>query len=275
MVVFPQIRLYCIGMEQWQDQGIVLAARAHGESGAVVSLLTPGRGRHAGYVRGAHSTKMRGTLEPGSLVDVNWSSRLSDSLGTFTLELARSHAACFLQDAVRLAALQSACALCDAALPEREGHPGLFHGLLALFDVLESEIWCEAYVLWEIAFLKELGFSLELSKCAGGGESDDLAYVSPRTGRAVSRAAGTPYKERLLGLPSFLRPGGGAGAGSAEALAGLDMTGYFLEHWAFAHHTQGIPEARRRFRLRFESRFVKEEGQKPSQETDQRTHATG
>lgn len=237
-------------MEQWQDQGIVLAARAHGESGAIVSLLTPERGRHAGYVRGAHSTKMRGTLEPGNLVDANWSSRLSDSLGTLTLELSRSHAAPFLQDATRLAALQSACALCDAALPEREGHSGLFYGLLALFDVLESEIWGAAYVLWEIAFLKELGFSLELSQCAGGGDASDLAYVSPKTGRAVSRAAGAPYKEKLLELPPFLAPGGGD-TGADWVLKGLDMTGYFLEHWAFAHHTQGVPEARLRFRDRF------------------------
>lgn len=261
-------------MEQWQDQGIVLAARAHGENGAVVSLLTPGRGRHAGYVRGAHSTKMRGTLEPGNLVDANWSSRLSDSLGTLTLELSRSHSARFLSDAVRLAALQSACALCDAALPEREGHPGLFHGLLALFDVLESEVWGEAYVLWEIAFLKELGFSLELSKCAGGGDATDLAYISPKTGRAVSRVAGAPYKGKLLDLPLFLTPGGG-GAEAESVLNGLDMTGYFLEHWAFAHHTQGIPEARRRFRLRFEGRFAKEVEREPKQETDQRSHATG
>ncbi len=261
-------------MEQWQDQGIVLAARPHGESGAVVSLLTPGRGRHAGYVRGAHSTKMRGTLEAGNLVDVNWSSRLSDSLGTFGLELSRSHSARFLQDAVRLAALQSACALCDAALPEREGHPGLFHGLLALFDVLESEVWGGAYVLWEIAFLKELGFSLELSKCAGGGDAVDLCYISPKTGRAVSRTAGAPYKGRLLDLPSFLTPGGG-GAEAESVLMGLDMTGYFLEHWAFAHHTQGIPEARRRFRLRFEGRFAKEVERETKQETDQRSHATG
>lgn len=245
-------------MEKWQDQGIVLAVRPHGESGAIVSLLTENMGRHAGYVRGAGSSKMRGTLEPGSLVDVGWQSRLTDSLGTFNLELSRSFAARFMQDALKLSALQSACALCDSALPEREGHPGLYHGLLALFEILDSDVWGAAYVMWEIAFLKELGFSLELSKCAGGGDSRQLAYVSPKTGRAVSYGAGAPYKEKLLNLPSFLKPNGGPSDNEA-VITGLDMTGYFLEHWAFAHHTQGIPEARHRFRLRFGDRFAKEE----------------
>lgn len=236
-------------MEKWQDQGIVLAARAHGENGAIVSLLTEHNGRHAGYIRGAGSTKMRGTLEPGNLVDVNWSSRLSDSLGTFSLELSKSFAGRFLSDAMKLSALQSACALCDQALPEREANAGLYHGLLALFDVLESEVWGAAYVMWEIAFLKELGFSLELTKCAGGGDDRSLAYVSPKTGRAVSYAAGAPYKERLLELPSFLKPNGGP-VDQDAVIKGLEMTGYFLEHWAFAHHTNGMPEARLRFMVR-------------------------
>ncbi|MCC6598929.1 MAG: DNA repair protein RecO [Alphaproteobacteria bacterium] len=268
-------------MEKWQDQGIVLEVRSHGENGAIVSLLTATRGRYAGYVHGAHSTKMRGTLEVGNLVDVNWSSRLAESLGTFSLELSRNHAARLMHDALRLGGLQSACALCAAALPEREGHPGLFQGLLALFDVLDGDVWGAAYVLWEIALLKELGFSLDLTRCAGGGDAEDLAYVSPKTGRAVSRLAGAPYKEKLLNLPPFLRPQGGA-VDDEAVLTGLLMTSYFLEHWVFIHHTQGIPEARSRFRLRFESRFVKQEDQRrleaPSgaeQEMDRSIYAAG
>ena len=167
-----------------------------------------------------------------------------------------------MDDPLKLAALQSACALCDAGLPEREGHPGLFYGLMALIDVLESDVWAQAYVMWEVAFLKELGFSLDLTKCAGGGDADDLAYVSPKTGRAVSRSAGAIYKERLLTLPGFLRPSppltppyaGRSGTSESEdILSGLKMTGYFLEHWAFAHHTQGMPEARLRFYKRMEN----------------------
>ena len=239
-------------MELWEDQGIVLATRPHGENGAVVSLLTEGRGRHAGYVRGAHSSRMRGTMEAGNLVDANWQARTADDLGTMTMELVRSPAAHIMQDPLKLAALQSACALCDSALPEREGHPGLFHGLNALFETLQTEIWAEAYILWEIAFLRELGFSLDFSKCAGGGDAANLTYVSPKTGRAVSLEAGKLYKDRLLMLPEFLKPQGTPGDES-DILTGLAMTAYFLEHWAYAHHSQGIPEPR----LRFQTRFAK------------------
>lgn len=238
-------------MEIWQDQGLVLAARPHGESGAIVSLLTENNGRHAGYVRGAHSSKMRGTLQVGSLVDVNWQSRAEGALGTFSLELSKSHAGHFMQEALKLAALQSACSLCDAALPEREGHAGLFYGLKTLFEILESDLWGPAYVMWEIALLGELGFRLELDKCAGGGDRSALVYVSPKTGRAVSEQAGAPYKEKLLSLPGFLRPGGGGGE-AEEVWAGLKLTGYFLEHWVFVHHTRGVPEARVIFQDRFE-----------------------
>ena len=244
-------------MEIWQDQAIVLAARPHGESGAVVSLLTEGRGRHAGYMRGVHSSKNRGTLEPGNLVDANWQSRVESDLGTLTLELQRNAASRIMSDALRLSALQSACALCDAALPEREGHPGLFHGLVALMEALETDLWGPAYVMWEVAFLRELGFMLDLSKCAGGGDVADLYYVSPKTGRAVSKAAGEIYKERLLVLPGFLRPslslkGEGEESEEEEILTGLKLTGYFLEQWVFAHHTHGVPEARVRFQQRVE-----------------------
>ncbi len=238
-------------MEQWQDQGIVLAARPHGEGGAVVSLLTQNQGRHAGYVRGAHSSKMRGTLEAGNLVDVRWQARIEGNLGSLSLELVQSFAPRFMQDPLRLAALQSSCALCDAALPEREGHPGLFHGLLALFEALESDIWGAACVMWEIAFLKDLGFSLDFSKCAGGGPVNDLAYMSPKTGRAVSHKAAEPYKDKLLPLPDFLKPGGSE-IGYEEILTGLRLTGFFLEHWAFAHHSKGVPQARLMFQERFE-----------------------
>ncbi len=281
-------------MEKWQDQGIVLAVRPHGENGAVVSLLTESQGRHAGYVRGAQGSRMRGMLEAGNLVDANWQARVSDDLGAFSLELSSSPAAHFMQDALKLAALQSACVLCDAALPEREGHPGLFHGLGAFINILtgsnapsplrgegrgegdeESDslpphpnplpqgrgdsgcLWGAAYVMWEVAFLKELGFSLDLSKCAGGGDSKDLAYVSPKTGRAVSAEAGEPYKDKLLQLPGFLSPAGGS-AERSDVLRGLELTGYFLEHWAFVHHTKGMPEERLRFQVRYASNLKKQ-----------------
>lgn len=244
-------------MENWQDQGIVLSVRPHGENGGVVSILTKTYGRYAGYIRGANSSRMRGVLEQGNMVDVRWQSRTSDSLGSFTLELISNPAAKIMGDPLKLAALQSASDLCDAALPEREGHEGLFHGLNALYEALETDIWAPAYVLWELAMLKELGFSLDLKTCAGGGDAQRLAYVSPKTGRAVSIDAGKIYKDRLLRLPEFLRPQGG-GMENPEILKGLEMTAHFLEHWVFNHHTRGIPETRLRFQKRFADKMDKD-----------------
>ena len=232
-------------MEQWEDQGIVLSVRSHGENGAVLSLLTEHYGRHNGYVRGIHSSKMRGTAEVGNLVDARWQARVSDSLGSYNIEALKSYGPLYMTDSLKLAALQSACALCDASLPEREKHSGLYHGLIALFDTLDTDIWGAAYVMWEIAFLRELGFSLDLTKCAGGGDAQALAYVSPKTGRAVSYDEGEPYKDKLLELPAFLKPNGGP-AEIEDVLMGLKLTGYFLEHWAFTHHTRGVPEQRAR-----------------------------
>ena len=234
-------------MDVWEDQGIVLAARMHGENGAIVSLLTEHHGRQAGYVRGARSTKMRGTLEIGNIVDVHWQARNSENLGSFKLELIRSPAAIVLDDPMKLTALQSVCALCDSTLPEREGHPGLFHGVLTVLDMLTQDIWAESYIMWEIALLKELGFSLGLDACAGGGDPQTLTYVSPKTGRAVSAEKGAPYKDKLLILPHFL---GGHAAPENNIVLGLKLTGYFLEHWVYAHHSKGVPEARMRLALK-------------------------
>jgi DNA repair protein RecO (recombination protein O) len=265
-------------MESWEDQGIVLSARSHGENGAVVSLLTEGRGRHCGYIRGAHSAKLRALLQPGSLVSADWQSRVSDNLGNFKFEQVHDYGAQIASDALKLSALLSACSLCDAALPERESHPGMFHGLKALLDIFENDIWGQAYVFWEIALLRELGFSLDLNSCAGGGDVSTLAYVSPKTGRAVSLEKGEPYKDRLLPLPSFLNRSlsslakggdplshfsplekGGDQEGGRDILLGLEVTGHFLEHWVFTHATHGVPEPRRRFQERMARKLEKVE----------------
>jgi DNA repair protein RecO (recombination protein O) len=258
-------------MEQWRDQAIVLSVKPHGENGGILSLLTEGHGRYTGYVRGVHSSKMRGALEAGNIVDVEWITRVDGNLGTFSIELRKNSAAMFMNDPLRLAALQSGCALCDAALPEREGHAGLFYGLAALMDALGTDIWGESYVMWEIAFLRELGFSLDLKKCAGGGDDKDLMYVSPKTGRAVSREKGEGFKDRLLLLPTFLRPISlsltaapsfplpvgrgikGEGENSDfkdDILLGLKLTAHFLEHWVFVHNISGMPGARARLQDR-------------------------
>ncbi len=238
----------------------MLSARAHGESGAVVSLLTEEHGRHAGYVRGAHSSKMRGILEPGNLVGANWQTRAEGNLGTYALEQDRYLASGLMDDSLKLGALLAACSLCDAALPEREGHPGLFHGFMALMDAMDSEIWGAAYVMWEIALLKELGFALNLTRCAGGGDPKTLAYVSPKSGHAVSAEAGEPYKDKLLPLAGFLRPKK-TEVMAEEVLKGIEMTGYFFEQWAFAHHSKGVPEQRLRFQERF-TRYCEKSAEK-------------
>ncbi len=239
-------------MEQWRDQGYVLSVRPHGESGAVVSLLTEQYGRHAGFVHGAQSSKKRAMMEPGTRVTAEWKSRVSDQLGNFTLEQESGINFAILQDPLRLGALMSACALCDVTLPEREAHPGLFHGFHTLMGMMDQDIWAAAYIYWEIALLKELGYGLDLARCAGGGDTQTLAYVSPKSGRAVSYAVAEPYKERLLELPAFLKPNGGP-YDPEEIAKGLKMTAHFLEHRVFAHHTKGMPEAR----FRFEQRFMK------------------
>ncbi|QQG35203.1 MAG: DNA repair protein RecO [Micavibrio aeruginosavorus] len=237
-------------MEIWKDQGIVLSVRPHGENGAVVALLTEQHGRHIGYVRGAHSARMRGLLQPGNLVSAEWGSRVAESMGTFELELHTALAVAVMDDSLRLGALLSACALCDASLPERESHCGLFYGMLALLQTLETENWGPSYVMWELAFLRELGFGIDVSKCAAGGDSKTLTHISPKSGRAVSAKAAEPYLDKLLTLPHFLRPQR-SGGDDADVLTGLRMTAYFLEHWAFVHHTQGLPESRVRFQERF------------------------
>ncbi len=242
-------------MEQWRDQGFVLAVRGHGDAGAVVSLLTEHHGRHAGYLHGAQSSKKRAMIEPGSRVSIDWKSRVADNLGTVTVEQEAGLPHGILDDPLKLSALLSACGLCDSALPEREGHAGLYHGFKTLIEMMDGEVWGAAYVYWEIALLKELGFGLDLTRCAGGGDPQTLAYVSPKSGCAVSYVAGEPYKDKLLPLPSFLKPNGGP-LDAEEIQKGLRMTGYFLEHWVYTHHTKGVPEAR----LRFEERQRKAAG---------------
>ncbi len=227
-------------MIEWSDDGIVLSARRHGESAAIVSLLTRAHGRHAGLVLGGAGRRARGVYEPGNRVAATWRARLSEHLGHFACELAESRAAALLDDALRLAALTSATALLDAALPEREPHERLFDSLDALVaqlcDASTAPSWPARYVRFELDLLTELGFGLDLSRCAATGQSDDLAYVSPKTGRAVSTTAGEPYRDRLLSLPSFLtRPAVRNGISPADILNGLRLTGFFLEQHVFAH----------------------------------------
>ena len=228
-------------MIEWSDDGIVLSARRYGESAAIVSLLTRTHGRHAGIVLGGAGRRARGVYEPGNRVAATWRARLSEHLGHYACELAESRAAALLDDALRLAALTSATALLDAALPEREPHARLYDGLDSLVghlcDPATGTWWPARYVRFELDLLSDLGFGLDLPRCAATGQSDDLAYVSPKTGRAVSAAAAEPYRDRLLSLPPFLRNGATSSRAvpTADVLTGLRLTGFFLEQHVFAH----------------------------------------
>lgn len=231
---------------QWSDEGIVISARKHGETSVIVTLLTRDHGRHAGLVRGGAGRRARGVYQPGNIVAAEWQARLAEHLGNYRCELVRAYAAELLDEKLPLLALESASALIDAALPEREPHGELFARHRALLEALTAPLWEAVYVRWELDLLAELGFGLDLAACAVTGISDELAYVSPRTGRAVSAAAAEPYRDRLLPLPPFLTEEGGGAFTAEDIRAGLELTGYFLSGHAFAASDRRVPPARQR-----------------------------
>ena len=213
-----------------RSQAIVLSVRAHGEHGAVVRALTPDDGVQPGYVRGGHSRRLRPVLQPANVVLGEWRSRTDDVLAGLTVELIHSRAPLYAEP-LAAAALDWATALTAAALPEGQAYPRLHGALDGLLGAIEAAPgargWAAALVRYEMGMLAELGFGLDLSACAATGNTDDLAFVSPKSGAAVSRAAAVGYEARLLPYPGFLRDGG-TGAWD-DILAGLRLTGYFLE----------------------------------------------
>jgi DNA repair protein RecO (recombination protein O) len=218
---------------EWLDEALVLSTRPHGENATIVALLTPSYGRHAGLVAGGQGAIARSLLQVGNRVKARWRARLPEQLGHYALELIASHAAPWLDHPEILAIVSAACAVTEASLPERQPMPGIYAGLATLFSLTDPDLWGPAYVKWELGLLRALGYGLELDICAGSGERENLAYVSPRTGRAVSAAAGEPYREKLLPLPGFLS--GVAEWTSHDILQGLDLTGHFLRLHVFAH----------------------------------------
>jgi DNA repair protein RecO (recombination protein O) len=231
---------------EWRDEGILISVRRHGESAAIVEVFTGGHGRHAGVVRGGGSRRMAPVLQPGAQLAVEWSARLEDHIGHFRVDPVRSRAGAVIGDAAALAALASAVALVAAALPERAAHPGLYARTVELFDALGvAPDWPARYAAWELALLAEIGFGLDLARCAATDATDDLIYVSPKSGRAVSRSAGAEWADRLLPLPGFLRCGGSASA--EDVAAALRLTGHFLDaRLAPTLPRQTLPPARAR-----------------------------
>ncbi len=231
---------------EWQDEGIVLSVRVHGETSAIADVFSRGHGRYSGLVKGGRSRRMRPILQIGNHVDAKWSARLADHLGHFRLELHHGYAATAMESPLRLAALSSMCTLLRL-LPERDQHSSLYEVTMFVLGFLDDDsVWPALMVRWELALLQELGFGLDLSKCAATGRNDDLAFVSPKTGRAVSASAGEPYADRLLPLPQFLVTGRGSVIQPKDILDGFCLLGHFLEKYFFATNGEVLPEDRSR-----------------------------
>lgn len=232
----------------WSDEGIVLASRQHGETSAIAELLTRSHGRHLGLVRGGRSRRMRPALQAGNLVKAEWRARLSEHLGSYSVELLEAHAARVLDDRAALAGLNTLTAL-SRLLPERDPHEALYDGTMMVLRALsEGDHWPVLLVRWELALLDELGFGLDLQTCASTGTRSELFYVSPRSGRAVSREAGEPYADKLLPLPGFLLWGNGNGAEAmpSDVTNGLRLTGFFFDKHIWEPRGLKPPQARER-----------------------------
>ena len=231
-------------MIEWEGEGALLAVRRQGEAHAIIEVMTEAHGLHAGLVRGGASRRTAPILQPGAQLALTWRARIEDHLGAFTVEPVRSRAARVMGDRAALAGLNAACALLVFALPERAPHPRLYAATVSLLDALGDPGWPAAYLAWERLLLEETGYGLDLATCAVTGATDGLAYVSPRTGRAVSEAGAGAYADRLLPLPGVLRGGPG---GPADILEGLGVTGHFLRtRLAPALGDRPVPEARAR-----------------------------
>jgi len=232
---------------EWRDEGLLLSVRKHGEGNAIIDVLTAEHGRHSGLVRGGAGSGLGPVLQPGAQLALDWRARLPEHLGNFQVEPLRSRAAPIMADRGRLAALNAMSALTSVTLPEREPNGAVFKACVELADALGEGApdWPGDYARWEVGLLAALGFGLDLSRCAATGTRHDLIYVSPRTGRAVSRKAGGPWADRLLPLPGFLIGRGQLSIGAVREA--LRMTGHFLESWLMpALELKALPLARTR-----------------------------
>ena len=238
---------------EWIDEAIVLGVKRHGETSIILELMTHGHGRHLGLVRGGSGARLRGILQPGNAVRATWRARLDEHLGLYLVEGASLRAAAFLTQPHALHGVSHLAALCRL-LAEREPHPAIYEALAHILDRLDDAGAVAPMIArFELNFLAELGFGLDLAACAATGAKDDLVFVSPRSGRAVSRAAGEPYRDKLMRLPEFLRRGKEDQDGestpvlSSDLVDAFTLTGFFLDRHAFAPRGLSIPEARAQF----------------------------
>jgi DNA repair protein RecO (recombination protein O) len=233
---------------EWTDDGIVLGVRRHGEANAIVELMTRGHGRHLGLVRGGAGSRMRPVLQPGNSVRAVWRARLHEHLGHFVVEGLQLRAASFLPVSHAVFGVTHLAALCRL-LPERDPQPAIHDAVAAILDRMHDRSLAGACVArFELQLIAELGFGLDLEQCAVTGQAVDLAYVSPKSGRAISRAAGAPWQDKLLRLPRFLAEQEPRAAPSPEELAdGFALTGFFLSRYVLEPRGEAPPEARAHF----------------------------
>ena len=234
-------------MIEWEDEGVVLRVTPYGEGSAIVVLVTQMHGKHAGLVRAAKTSAMRSLLQSGNKVKAAWKARLNEHLGTFKLEMFSSVASELFDDPLKIIGLTAAASIAEQALPDREPVPQIYEGLLVLLETMvahDEKVWLAAYIRWEIGFLSESGFKLSLDRCVATGAFNDLAFVSPKSGCAVSASAGYAYREKLLPLPGFLTSEGYQAP--LEFIQGLKLTEYFLSRHIFGVYNKPIPSARER-----------------------------
>lgn len=231
---------------EWTEEGIILGTRRHGETSVILELFTLDKGRHLGLVRGGRSRRLQPVLQPANSVTATWRARLDEHLGVFSIEPSLSRAASLMESSQALYGF----ALLSAhlrLLPERDPHPLLYHRLIGTLDMLaDMPMGAAALARFELALLAELGFGLDLSECAATGRRQELAFVSPKSGRAVCREAGAPYKDRLLPLPSFLRLDEDEAADAAAILDAFALTGYFLDRHVLEPRRLAMPPERQR-----------------------------
>jgi DNA repair protein RecO (recombination protein O) len=230
---------------EWHDEGFVLTRRRHGEASLIVSAFTFEHGRHAGLVQGGGARANAHLWQPGNRLDLHWHARIAEQLGNLKGEPIQLHAADVLDTPLALAGLSAAMALLDQGTAERDPHPVLYAATVRLADALGGENWLADYVRFELVLLAEAGFGLALDRCAVTGVTEDLAYVSPRSGSAVSREAAADWAPRLLRLPPFLVDG--STPDRAQVLDGLRLTGHFLDQRLFEAVDRPLPQARLRF----------------------------
>ena len=232
---------------EWRDEGIILGLRRHGETSAILEVMTRAHGRHMGLVRGGRSRRKQPVLQPGNRVDLLWRARLDEHLGTFQAEALEMNAARLMDSAVAVYGLQVMAAHLRL-LPERDAHAALYETLGVMIEHLDdADAAGELVARFELLVLDELGYGLDLSECAATGARDDLIYVSPKSGRAVSREAGAPWRDKMLVLPAFLRRGSGQHGDAAALEDAFRLTGFFLARHVYEPRGISEPDARAGF----------------------------